>query len=72
MDGWAGAFVEVTAGVSDGGLLVLVGRIVAIAMGVGVGTFGVAVGPITTGVAVNMAGVRVAGRKGVGGLLGRG
>lgn len=72
MDGWAGAFVDVTAGVSDGGLLVLVARVVAVAMGVGVGAFGVAVGPITTGVAVNMEGVRVGGRNGVGGLLGRG
>lgn len=67
MDGPAGGFVNVRVDVV--GMRVFVGIIVA------VGTFGVAdalVTPITTGVAVNMDGVDVKGRNGVGGLPGNG
>ena len=67
-----GAFVEVIIGVLDGGRFVFVGNVVAVAMGADVDTFGVTVALMTTGVAVNMEGVRVGGRNGVGGLLGRG
>lgn len=68
----AGAFVDVIIGVFDGGRFVFGGNVVAVAMGVDVDTFGVAVAPMATGVAVNMEGVSVGGRNGVGGLLGRG
>jgi hypothetical protein len=67
MEGPAGGFVNVRVGVC--GMMVFVGMFVA------VGTFGVAdalVTPITTGVAVNMEGVDVKGRNGVGGLPGNG
>ena len=52
----------------------LVASVVAVAAGVDVDTLGVSVdvAPITTGVAVNMEGVSVEGRNGVGGLLGSG
>jgi hypothetical protein len=72
MDCPAGAFVDVRTGVSDGGTVVLVANVVTVATGVDVDTFAVAVAPITTGVAVNIEGVSVGGRNGVGGLLGRG
>lgn len=70
MEGPLGRFVSVSVGVSViGGINVFVGAVVAVEM------FGVAdtlVTPITTGVAVNIDGVGVEGKKGVGGFPGKG
>lgn len=70
MEGPLGGPVNVRVGVSGlAGMRVFVGMVVA------VGIFGVAdalVTPITTGVEVNMDGVGVRGRNGVGALPGNG
>jgi hypothetical protein len=51
-------------------MFVLVGRKVGVV--VAVATAGVAVGPMATGVGLNIAGVRVGSTNGVGGLTGKG
>jgi hypothetical protein len=68
MDGPAGELVRVAAGMGvwvsvASGILVLVGMM---PIAVGVRVAGILVTPITTGVGVNMDGVGVDGRKGVG------
>ena len=52
------------------GIFVLAGRNVGVI--VATGTSGVDVAPMTTGVGLKIAGVRVGSTKGVGGLYGRG
>ena len=70
IEGPLGPLVHVKIGVSE---MTMPG--VFVGMDVAVEMFGVAealVTPITTGVAVNIDGVEVGGRKGVGGLPGKG